>query len=182
MFRLLLVLISTLAPLFVAKAVNGSIETSKALTANAIDRITARVLRQVAWTMVGAAFVSAGAILGALEAAQMWGVAFTPTLGVEIALIAIGGGCLYVGLRKPKPMAVEMEKTHEAGVDWQTILAVVLDKIKASAEVSHAEAAAAERRAHADLSPEDLDRIITALRDGTYSRARPSTGPDLTAH
>lgn len=187
MFRVILVLISTLAPLFVAKAVNGSIETSKALTANAVNRISARVFRQMTWTLIGISFFATGVILGALEAAEVWGVAFTPTLGVKLALIVAGGACLYVGLRKPEPLALEHEKSreHEGGVDWQSLLAVVLERMKASAEESRAEAAAARAtagaHARADLSPEDLDRIVAALRDQPY-RSRPGQGPDLTAH
>lgn len=185
MFRVLLVLISTLAPLFVAKAVNGSIETSKALTANAVDRISARIFRQMTWTLIGISFLATGVILGALEAAEMWGVAFTPTLGVKLGLVVLGGVSLFIGLRKPEPFRMDevKQKPAETGADWQALLAMVLEKLKASAEASHAEAEAASRRGKSDLSPEELDRIVAALRDQPNAyRSRPSQGPDLSAH
>lgn len=185
MFRVLLVLISTLAPLFVAKAVNGSIETSKALTANAVDRISARIFRQMTWTLIGISFVATGIILGALEAAEMWGVAFTPTLGVKLGLIVLGAGSLFMGLRKPDPFRMEdvkPQKAHDGSVDWQALLGMVIEKMKASAEASHAEAEATTRRPRADLSPEELDRIVAALRAEQPYRSRPSQGPDLAAH
>lgn len=189
MFRILLVLISTLAPLFIAKAVNGSIETSKALTANAVDRISARVFRQLTWTFLGIAFLATGVILGSLEAAEMWGIAFTPTLGVKLGLVLIGAGCLYVGLRKPEPFTMEQfqEKAKAPeGFDWQSLLAVVLEKMKNSSEPSHTDTSTGTRRAKADLSPEELDRIVAALRNQdrnheTY-RSRPSQGPDIATH
>jgi formate-dependent nitrite reductase membrane component NrfD len=186
MFRILLVLISTLAPLFLAKTVNGSIEASKTLTVNALDKISARIFRQMTWTLIGISFLSTGVILSALEAAEMWGIAFTPTLGVKMGLALLGAGCLFMGLRRPEQPVVEEHKAHSAhgGIDWQELLAIVLTKWRSAGETSRAQAqSTAQGRGPEDLSPSDLDRIISALRnpEGYRSRSQPQ-GPDLTAH
>lgn len=63
MFRIFLVLLSTLAPLLLAKTVHSSIEASKNLTVSALDKISARIFRQMTWTLIGISFLSTGVIL-----------------------------------------------------------------------------------------------------------------------
>jgi hypothetical protein len=172
MFRIFLVLLSTLAPLLLAKTVHSSIEASKNLTVSALDKISARIFRQMTWTLIGISFLATGVILASLEAAEMWGVALTPTLGVKLGLALLGAGCLAMGLRRSEPPVVETPKTASSGIDWQELLGIVLTQWRAAPE---------------DLSPSDLDRIIQALRnsEGYRSRSQPqpkSSDPDLTAH
>lgn len=176
MLRILLVLISSVAPLLIAKAVNESVEKSKSLTVGLVDKVSHRILRQLAWTLIGVSFVSSGFILAVLEAAAVWGIEFPLSLAFKIGLMAVGSGCLYMGLRTLNPDLEKQEqisKSSSSSPDWQHLVGLLFEKMKSTPD---------ESRKTADrsgLSSDDIDRIVSALRKTSdYSQTYyASTGP-----